>query len=247
MFDNLKEDSSIEQEKDRIGGGTYLLDSGVYDMVIDMAYIDTSKGGATSVNMHFKGQNGENLRQQFWVTSGKAKGCKNYYLDKDGKKQYLPGFNQANSISKLATGKPLAELDHATKTIKVYDFAARKEQPVDKEVLTELLGQPITLGVIRQTVDKNVKNAAGDYVASGETRDENEIDKAFRTSDKLTNAEIQAGETTPVFYDKWKEKNTGETRNKAKGPAAIDAAIPAIGSGTPDTTPPKSLFGNESA
>jgi len=34
----------------------------------------------------------------------------NYYQDKEGKKQYLPGFNIANALSVLTAGKELGEL-----------------------------------------------------------------------------------------------------------------------------------------
>ena len=101
MLDNMKEDNSIAEDGDFIGGGSFLLESGTYDMIIDLAYFDVSKGGANSLTFHFKGPNGESVRETFWVTSGTAKGCKNYYLDKDGNKRYLPGFSQANAICKL--------------------------------------------------------------------------------------------------------------------------------------------------
>lgn len=242
MLDNLQEDSSIQEDGDFLGGGTFLLESGVYDMVIDMAYLDTSKGGATSLTLHLKGKNGENVRETFWITSGTAKGCKNYYLDKDGNKKYLPGFSQANSICKLATGKSIAEIENAKKVVKVYDFTAKKEVPQEKTVLTGLLDQPITVGVIKQTVDKNVKNAEGNYVPSGETREENFIDKAFRTSDHKTSAEIIAQADDATFYDKWVAKNTGTVRNKAIGPTMVKD-IPEMGSGKTNTAESTSLFG----
>jgi len=240
MFDNLKTDEAIKEQGDSLGG--FILDSAIYDMAIDLAYFDTSQGGATSLNFHFKGKNGVNLRQTFWVTSGKAKGATNYYLDKNGDKQYLPGFSQANSICKLAGGDDMANLPHETKTIKVWNSELKKEAPMEKEVLTGLNGKEITLGVIRQVVDKNVKNSDGKYVPSGETREENEIDKAFRTSDHLTNAEIQAEETAAVFYDKWKEKNTGTIRQKAKAAKNGAGGTAGTPAGAAGGEPAKSLF-----
>lgn len=224
MLDNLKTSEDIQDEVDSLG--SFILDTDAYDFVIDMVYLDTAKSGAIASNWVFKTAEGRMLRQQLWMTSGQAKGCLNYYVDKNDKKQYLPGFLQANGICELSIGKELSALSPEEKTVNVYDFELRKDVPMPKQVLTELLGQKITLGVIRQVVDKNIKNDAGEYVASGDTREENIIDKVFRTSDGLTMAEIKAGATSPDFKQKWVDKNKGTIRQRAKG-AQANGAKPA--------------------
>lgn len=215
MLDNLRTDSTVENEEDFLGGG--ILDSNLYDFVVNMAYFDVSKGGANSLNLELKTAKGQTMRTTLWITSGTAKGCKNYYEDKNGKRRYLPGFNQANAICMLGINKEISNVAPEKKVIKVYDFDAKKEVPQEKDVIMELIGAEITCGVIKQVVDKNVKNASGDYVASGETREENEIDKVFRTSDGFTVAELRAKETVAAFKDKWEAKHAGVTRNRAKG------------------------------
>ena len=239
MLDNLKEDASIQGEKDVLGG--YILPSDIYDMVVELAYFGLSAGGANSVTMHFAGKNGENLRQTFWVTSGKAKGGTNYYTDKKGTRHYLPGFNQANSICKILTNTELAVLPTEPKIIKIWDSNLKKEAPIEKQVIIDLIGKEISLGVIHQVVDKQIKNEQGVYVPSGETREENEIDKIFRTSDHFTNAEILAEEKEAVFYDKWLDKNKGITRQKAKGATAQSV----VKSGAPGGKTTESLFGDK--
>jgi len=217
MFDNLKTDETIEEAGDSLGG--YLLDSGAYRMTIDMAYFDESAGGAASLNLVCKNDKGQQLRQTFWMTSGKAKGQNNYYIDQKGNKQYLPGFSQANSICKLAIDKEVAIIagEAEEKTINLYDYETKKDKPQQKRVAMELIGAEIILGVIRQIVDKNVKQADGSYKPGGETRDENEVVKAFRAKDGLTSAEIKADATEAIFLEKWKNKNTDVIVNKAKG------------------------------
>jgi len=217
MFDNLKTDETIEEQGDSLGG--YLLDSDAYRMVIDMAYFDESSGGAASLNFVFKNDKGQQLRQTLWMTSGKAKGQNNYYLDSKGNKQYLPGFSQANNICGLAIGKDVATVaaEAEEKTINLYDYETKKDKPQAKRVAMELIGAEIILGVMRQTVDKNVKQDDGSYKPGGETRDENEVVKAFRAKDGLTAAEIRAEATEAVFLDKWTKKNQGVVLNKAKG------------------------------
>jgi len=218
MLDNLQTDASIAEETDSLGG--FILPTAVYPMAVAMAYMDQSKGGAVSLNITCRNQDGQQIRETLWMTSGTAKGGNNFYTDKSGKKHYLPGFNMANSISNLSIGKDIGSLTPETKTIKVYDYTQRKEVPMEKQVLTELIGAEITLGVVHQIVDKNEKNAAGVYVPTGETREENVIDKVFRTKDGLTTAEVRAEATESEFLTKWEEKNTGKTRNKAKGVGA---------------------------
>lgn len=244
LLDNLKTDDAIQEEEDRLGGPG-LLDSGVYDGKLSMAYVSESAGGAMALNVHFD-VNGRTLRQTFYMTSGRAKGQKNYYETKTGEKKYLPGFNMANSLALLTVAKEIGNLNPENKMIKLWNRDAGKEVPTEVPVLTELLNQEITLGVIRQTVDKVQKTDSGAYEPTGETREENEIDKFFRFKDKLTTAEIRAGSTEPGFYDSWKNKWTDTTRDKSTKNASTGTAktSSALGSGNSGSgKPTQSLFG----
>lgn len=248
MFGNLKTDSSITEDKDVLGGGGP-LDSGIYDTKIDMAYVEESSGGAMGVHLTFKTLDGKSVKVTEWVTSGKAKGQKNYYEDKrTGERRYLPGFNTVNSISLLAIGKEMAELEPEEKTIMAYDFEQRKETPQQKMVITELLGQDITLGLQKVITDRNEKNDAGVYVPSGYTNMNNEIAKVFRTSDRKTVAEIKA-EGDAIFIEKWADKNAGQVIDKSAAkaghnpkPRGTDSKA-AGGTTTQVTEEKKSLFG----
>lgn len=231
MFKNLAVDDSIVPDKDVLGGNSKFgaWESGAYDTVIELAYVDESKGGAMSVNFVFKTQDGKELRQNIYVTSGKEKGQLNYYVDKEGNKKYLPGFSQVNDICLLANGITLADMETEIKTLSLYNFDQKKEIPTKKEVLTDLIGKEITLGVLKVTQDK--------YNKPGETQTVNDISKSFRGSDHLTANEIRAEEKEAAFYTAWVEKNTGNTVNKV-GKSGSTVAAPAA-----DTAPKKSLFG----
>ena len=229
LFKNLAVDSTIQADKDVIGGSKFgAWESGVYDTVIELAYVDESKGGAMNINFVFKTQDGKELRQQIYVTSGKEKGQTNYYTDKDVNKKYLPGFTQANDLCLLSVGEALSDIETETKTLSLYSFDAKKEVPTKKEVLTDLIGKEVTLGVVKVIEDK--------YNKPGETRTINEISKVFRSSDKMTANEIRAEGTEATFYASWKEKNTGITINKS-GKAG------ATGTAAATDAPKKSLFG----
>ena len=254
LLSNLTTQNDIADEKDSVGGGNQVFDSAIYRMKVTLAYLQKSPGGALGLFLTLKGEDDRELRQALYLTGGDAKGNKNYY-EKDGVKNYLPGFNMGNSLSLLTTGKEISELDTETKTVALYNFEAKAEVPTKVEVVTDLMGQEIFAAVLRQTVDKTKKNdATGQYEPTGETRDENEIDKFFCAKDgyeKLTSAEIKAKKSDPTvgpaFFDTWSEKWSGKTRDKtgkgAKGAAGAGkpagAGSPAAGAGKPSN----SLFG----
>ena len=215
MIANLTTDDTIAGEKDSVGGGSGPLASGLYPMTVAMAHISISQGGATGLVLSLKTEDNKEVRQTLWMTSGTSKGGKNYY-EKDGVKNYLPGFLLANSLCQLSAGKEIAETDIQDKVINLYSFDARAEVPTKVKVVMDLLNQPILVGMIKQTVDKNVKNDAGVYVPSGETREENEIDKFFHSPSQMTVAELRAKAPEATFVGTWKAKNDGKTKNKAK-------------------------------
>lgn len=242
-----KTDDSIQTETDSVGGGGP-WESGLYPVEVTMAYLEKKASGAVFLNLFAKGDNGSEYREGLCLASGDAKGNKNYYETSNGEKKYLPGFNHANSLALLTVGKDIGELATDMKIVNVYSRDAGKEVPTEVEVVMDLLGQRVILGLQKQIVSKDAKNeATGKYEPTGETREVNEIDKIFREKDKMTTAEILARAEEPAFYATWDAKWTGNTRNKV--PAANDsnggaAGAPgkaAAGGGT--AKPTKSLFG----
>jgi len=217
LLAQLSTDDSIQQETDNLGGGGQILDSGIYPSTIQTAFINKSEGGALGLVVTFKTETGKELKQTFWMTSGTAKGCRNYYEDKSGEKKYLPGFISANSLALLTTGKEISSLDTETKVVKLWNRDTKSEAPTKVEMVMDLLNKDIILGVIRQTVDKTAKAADGTYAPTGETRDENEVDKFFRAKDGKTTTEIRSQVEEATFVHQWKEKFTGTVKNKVKG------------------------------
>lgn len=242
LLANLTTNDAMSNEKDSVGGSR-VVESNLYHSTVNMAYLQKSAGGALGLTTIFDTENKETIKETLWLTGGDAKGNKNTYQDKDGNPQYLPGFLMANSLALLATGKEISALDTEEKVLNIYNSEAKAEVPTKVQVIMELLGQEIILGVIKQTVDKTTKDGAGVYQPTGETRDENTIDKFFRAKDKMTTAEIRAQATEPAFYATWGAKWIGKTRDKAKGAAAggVAGAPKAAGAGT--AKPGKSLFG----
>lgn len=220
LLSNLKTEDDIANERDSVGSGG-VLESGLYPAKVTLAYLTKSDGGALGLNLHLKTDTGRDIRSVLYMTSGTAKGGLNYYVDKEGQKQYLPGFNLANSLALLTVGKNLADMTTEQKVVNAYSKEAKAEVPTKVDMLTDLLGKDILVGVIKQVVDKSQKNDAGVYVPTGETREENEIDKFFRARDRMTTTEIRAQATEATFVETWTAKWDGHTRNKAKGGAGV--------------------------
>lgn len=240
---DLTTDESIATEKDSLGGGG-VLDSGAYEATIKLAFGTTAGSGARGMVVHFETKDGRSFRNTFWLTSGTAKGCKNYYMDKNNQKQYLPGYLQATALGLLTVGKELADLEFEEKTINLYNNEAKAEIPTKVPMAVELLGKEIVVGLIKQVVDKTAKGDDGQYHPTGETREENDIDKLFRASDLKTTAEIRAKAENAEFHAAWVAKWAGKVRDRStKGGAGTAGAPKAAGGGTSTPKPSTSLFG----
>lgn len=233
---NLKTDSSIQEATDFIGGGR-IDETGIYDCTIEHAYLEEAASGALGVTFRMKTSDGKSFDDTQWVTSGSAKGKKNYY-EKDGKKHYLPGFTVVNDICLLSVAKELSEVaaDLQKKVIKLYDYTTKKEVATEVNMVMPLLGQTVKLGIVKNIVDKTVKDAAGNYVPTGETRNEMVVDKVFRARDGKTRTEILAQAEEATFINSWSERNKDRVVNKSKGASA------GVTTGTAMAAPSKSLF-----
>ncbi|MDA3807743.1 MAG: hypothetical protein PF440_07505 [Thiomicrorhabdus sp.] len=242
LFDDVQTDDSIVEDKDTLGGGFGPVDSGLYDLTIKYAYGHVSPNGAKAVSFVFKTEDGKEVKDTQYITSGTKKGVKNFYLDKDGKKNYLPGFSKVNSLCLLTAGKNISALTTEPNTIMLYNFDAKGDVATEVEMITDLVGKTITAGIIKQTEDKVKKNdQSGAYEATGETREVNEMDKYFRHSDGLTVTEIKAKSSEPVFKEKWSDKWTGQSRDKSTGTAT--AGTPGAPNAYGADAPKENLFG----
>lgn len=240
MFDNLTMSNDIQEEKDVLGGGGGVLDSAVYDFTIKMAYGTVSSGGSKALVLALESDDGRTLRSTLYTTNKKGE---NFY-EKNGQKNYLPGFLLATNLCLLTVKKEIHQVAFEDKVIPIYDYDQKKELPTKMKVAVELIGQRISAGVLKEVVDKNAKDASGAYVPTGETREQNEIDKFFRIDDGFTVAEIRGKAPTAEFKAAWATKNTGVTRNKAKGATAGGSAlgISKPGTQTAPASSGKSLF-----
>lgn len=234
IFSNMNTEG-MEQVKDSVGGFS-LLDSGVYPAKVKAVYMTkASSSNAMAANLLLD-IDGREYRETIYITN---KNGENFFVNqKTGNKVPLPGFTLLNDLCLLTVKEPLCKMDTEDKVFKLYDYEAKTELPKSVPTITALSDQEVVVGIIKQVVDKNVKNADGKYVPSGDTREENIIDKFFHAESKCTVNEISAEKTEHAFLDKWIEKNAGKTRNKATGKKEGTAGAP-----QKPAAQTKSLFG----
>ncbi len=213
----------IKLKETSLGGGSYLWDSGVYKTIVDMAYFDQSKGGAHSLNVTLLGEDGKKLKQTIWFTNRKEEV---HFVNQKGEKDYLPGYTLANNLSLIITGEDVNEAFDKSekKMVNVYDFNEKKEKPTEKSVATSLLGKPVKVAILKQTVNKRVNDGSGNYVDSAETRDENQIKEFYFADSDLTVVEKAKDAKEALMMPKWAERNTGKTLNRVKDVTASTAA-----------------------
>jgi hypothetical protein len=204
LLDNLALDNDVESQGDFLPSGSFTNPTGIYKCLIELAYMGVSSGGAKCVTVHFKQADGPMThRETFYITSGEKKGCKPYYV-KDGKKHTLPGYETIDNLALIAASKRLAQLTAEEKVVKLWNWEKRAEEPTTVQVLPELMGQPVRVGLTLREENKR-KKVGNEYVDTNERRTYNETSKLFHANG-LTVAEKQAGTTDPEFISDWEEK-----------------------------------------
>ena len=243
---------NIEADSDRLGG-SFVWDGGAYLVTILAAYAGKSKTGARSMNFEVQGPDGRKHKFTEYVTSGDAKGNKPYY-ERDGKKSYLPGFNNVNAICLFTVKKELNSLTFETKVLKLRDHELKKDVPQDVPMAVELIGKQFILGLEKHEVNKTTKvgNEYKPVSKPGEptvpdTKFENQIGKIFFADNKCTIAELREAKqkgvaAEPAFYAKWVEANEGKVINKVKNEGLVP---PAGGTGAGPAGTPTDSAGAE--
>lgn len=199
-------DSDVESTNTDTLGGSFVKSTGLYPVMVDMAYLGKSAKGAMSLNLHLKViADSSIVRQTLWVTSGDAKGNKNFYTDKNGKKRLLPGMLQADQIAQITTSKNMASLTPEEKTIKLWDYETSVEKPTKVHALTEMIGQPLLVGLHKVRTNKVKKDSEGKYIDQVDDRQFNEVDKIF-FPDGFSVTEKAAEATEALFHGKWTAK-----------------------------------------
>lgn len=221
MFNTLKTNNEALQENtDRIGGGFQPLKSNIYQAEVVYAYGITSKNGAKGLTVKFnilqEGKEPYPFTTTFWISDKKGN---TFYLDKEGKTHNLPGFNQANHLSVLLTGKELQDSEFEVRSLPIYNFESRKEEPTEVQAIPELFGKTLALAIKLIRENKREKSTStGEYEPVNEERFINDIDKVFVINDEgevFTFDEVR-NNLPSEFATKWIGIWEGKTDDKYK-------------------------------
>lgn len=245
----LTHSDEIEVSGDRAFGG--VRESALYNDIITQAYLHTSASGARAVVITFESACGSTVQHTIYFTSGTAKGGNNFYIDRNGAKRYLPGYEILNDISRIVAGVTFPESVTDVRTVDIYNFEAEQVIPTNVQMLVDWIGKPIITGFVKQIVSVNKKDATGAYVPTADTREENELDKVFfpeqhAVSPLKTTTEAD-GNAEANYIHSWSKRNSGKTRNRVSkdapkaGTGISGASRPAAGA-APVTSVAGDLF-----
>lgn len=214
IFEGLTSEG-LEATQDRVGGFR-VFETDAYTGTIKAAYAGKSAHSkAQSISLILDLDNGKGeYRETYWITN---KNGENFFRNKQDntKKVPLPGFAIVEDLCLVTTDKPLAQQTTDDKIMNVYDPDAKKELPKSVPMLVELIGKKVTLGILKETRNRQVKNAStGEYEDTPESREENVTDKVFHFPSNLTVVEARQGTTVATFFTVWLEKNKGNTRDR---------------------------------
>ncbi|MGB1226455.1 MAG: hypothetical protein ACPG9K_01075 [Poseidonibacter sp.] len=204
MFDNLEVESGIQKVEDTLGGFAKIEETGLNDFVIKKAYAGQSSGGAYSISLELEREDKATLRVTEYITSGAAKGCKNYYIDKSGNKQYLPGYNKMHSLDVLLTGADKPYPSTTEGKVMLWDNDLKKEIPQEKQIISQWLGKKVKALVMKKLEDKQVKGQDGNYYPTAEIKEFYEVQHFLDADSGQTLNERTAG--VNGFKDKWLKK-----------------------------------------
>lgn len=220
----------VEQEKDF---SKRTLDTNEYPGTLTMAFAGAAASGARFVTLMFKLDNGRDYSEQIYITN---KSGGNTY-EKDGKQHYLPGFQLVNNIAMLTAGKPLMELagEVETRTVKLYDWDAKKELPQDVPAIIPMMGKRVLIGITEEEYEKSTYNKdtnTRDY--TGEVAVKNSLHKAYHPDTRQSVVELRDGAEATAL-DAWLKSNKGKVKAAVlKGKASANQkTVGAPSAGTP--------------
>ena len=242
FFSDAQTNEKIEKtQTDVVGGGSYVLETGIHQCLIKKAYAVVSAKGAKGVSLRLETTDGKELRETVYVTRSKENGGGNTYKDKRTKEtKYLPGFELVDSLIEIVLGEHLSGVETDTQIVNVWDAKSRKEVPQEVPVITELTDKPIYVCVFKCQVNKQLKTDNG-YVATAELIDTNEIAKFLRASDRKSVVEIRADQPAE-FFETWKAQWEGKTRDKTVKGDVAPAPGPAASDPTASAAAPSGIF-----
>jgi len=180
ILDSLVVETPLKVEVDSTAkAGSFQIDTGLHKLTIDVAYLDTQFGSNVLV-VTFKDCP---FSETLYITDVNGN---HMVKPRNGKGDPYPckGFAMANTLCLLAAGVPFApdKLTVENKFVDVYDFTLKARAPTSKEVIMDLSGKDIWVGV-HHIIKNKSKNIDGKWVLQPEEKNYNVVDKFFQKVD----------------------------------------------------------------
>ena len=220
---------TVEKEQDY---SKRTVDTGAYEGVIKMAFLGAAKSGAKFITLQLKLDNGKDYSETVYITNKEGK----VTYSKDGKEYFLPGYTLLNNIAILAASRGLFDLepDVETRTVKLYDYDAKKEVATDVPAIIPLIGKKVLLAISEEEYAKTKLNdATKQYEPNGEYGIKNQIVKAYCPETRKSPVELRDDKDASAL-DNWLASYGGKLKTVER------TAAPANQNANPT---PSGLFG----
>ena len=208
ILNKLKKAKNTKGETDYVGNRP--LESDIVLCTIDCLFIDEYASGALFAHIDYTTESGKKLSENITISNKE----KQTYYERNDEKFDLPGYALINSILRLTIDETLDDAETEMKNVKVYQKG--KQVTAEREVITEVTGAEIYLGIRKVLYTKQ---------NDGSTGTTNKINKAFCADEEYEFATVpelddEAEEFT--FYQVWLENNKDQTfdetdNNSGKG------------------------------
>ena len=201
LFDNVDLGGVDFVAEDKgLYGSQWIKDTGVYEFVIKKAYFDKSASGAINFRVEFETEDGSKLNMTQYISN---KSGQMFYIDKNGNKQFMSGYNMMRSLDFAITGvnKDFPKVE--TKQIKL--MREGKEVVETKDVPTEWWNKTVIGLVVKKQENRQEKDAGGNYVDTSDWVYNTEVEHFANAVTGKTMKET-IGSLEASFVKTWSEK-----------------------------------------
>jgi len=196
--------NTVEEERVS-GGGNYIREAGIYDVVITMAKgLEAKESDSKGIELEMEDRDGKKIRYRGYFL---GKNGLPYYINKEGEKRTLPAMSQILGLRLILEGKHnLENLKTEKKTIK-----DKEGKDVQVDVFPSWIGKTVGICVKQVLQDKYLNPSESEEIVEVQ-HFYDPVDKRFASEKpeaepKKLNKFIETLESNPII----------DKRNKSKG------------------------------
>lgn len=210
----FKKDLSVQESKE-FSKGFNVLPTAAYKGIIKQAYVQLVQGkNGHNFNMNWKLEldvNGNKTERSFnnIFIAKMVNGSPMYFMTtQDGKKEY-PSFSALNRhLSALLDKSLFDEGVLVEKTLPVYNFQTKKDEPTAVYSIDGVIGMEAVFGIM--------ENHENGYKDPSKVVKSNTIERVWKLVDGIpfSGTELKAGLTTPQNFNGWVKDYAGQVNDK---------------------------------